>query len=60
MPIACSSPWCSDRRAVADLDHGVERVGHEHDRPALALERPDPVEALGLEGLVADRRAPRR
>jgi hypothetical protein len=43
------------RGAVADLDHGVERVGHEHDGPPLALERPDAVEALGLEGLVPHR-----
>ncbi len=43
------------RCPVADLDHGVERVRHEHDRASFALERPDAVEALGLEGLVSDR-----
>jgi hypothetical protein len=41
------------RGSVADLGHGVERVGHEHDRPTLALELPHAVQALGLEGLVA-------
>ena len=30
-------------------------MGHEHDRAAFVLELVDPVEALALEGLVADR-----
>ena len=40
---------------IADLPHEVGRVGDEHDRAALALELAHPLEALALEGLVADR-----
>ena len=42
-------------RAVAEPADLLERVRHQHDRTALALEPADPVEALALEGLVADR-----
>ena len=41
-------------RPVADGAHLVGRVRDEDDRPALALEDLDPLEALALEALVAD------
>ena len=38
---------------VADAAHGVRRVRHQEDGPALLLEPLDPVDALALEALVA-------
>ena len=40
--------------AIADLAHHVGRVRHDDDRPALALELVQTVQALLLEALVAD------
>ena len=40
--------------ARADAAHQVGRVGHDHDGAALVLELMHTVEALALEGLVAD------
>ena len=42
-------------RAVADAAHEVGGVGDEEDRAALLLELLDPLDALALERLVADR-----
>ena len=40
--------------AVAELAHGAHVVGDEDDRGAALLERVEVVEALALEGRVAD------
>ena len=42
-------------RAIAEALDGVHVVGDEHDRPALALESEELLEALLLEGGIADR-----
>ena len=47
-------PVVEHHGAIGELTCHVEGVRDEHDRPALLLERPHPVEAPALERLVTD------
>ena len=51
----CSTPWSSITARSHTSTHGVERVGDEHDRAAVALELAHAVDAALLERLVAHR-----
>ena len=54
LPFVDDRPVVEQDDAIAHAKDQVGRVGHEHDRPPLLLERADPLQALGLECDVAD------